>query len=151
MAPPSVEHGSHARAGIGLIWICRFAQETGRVRKFHAQRQSQQRLRGQVRAFGAMEADRAVVLDGTALGALADALARSGRMDAAERALARATSLAEAAGAPARLRKSREERYKCQQGQGYGSSKQAGGCPGTRLARAGCMTQHREEQHGLGA
>ena len=39
-----------------------------------------------MRAFGAMEADRAVVLDGTALGALADALARAGRMDAAERA-----------------------------------------------------------------
>lgn len=90
------------------LWICRFVQEIGRVRSFHAQHQSQQCLRGQVRAFGAMEADRAVVLDGTALGALADALARSGRMDAAERALARATSLAEAAGAPASLRRTRE-------------------------------------------
>jgi hypothetical protein len=51
-----------------------------------------------VRAFNAMEADRGVVLDGAALGALADALARAGRMDAAERVLARATALAEAAG-----------------------------------------------------
>ena len=53
---------------------------------------------GQVRAFGALEADAAVAPDGAALGALADALARAGRMDAAERALARATALAEAAG-----------------------------------------------------
>ncbi len=51
-----------------------------------------------MRAFNAMEADRGVVLDGAALGALADALGRAGRMDAAERVLARATALAEAAG-----------------------------------------------------
>ena len=52
-----------------------------------------------MRAFGALEADAAVAPDGAALGALADALARAGRMDAAERALARAAGLAEAAGA----------------------------------------------------
>ncbi|KAK9825475.1 hypothetical protein WJX81_008217 [Elliptochloris bilobata] len=51
-----------------------------------------------VRAFGAMEADAAVVPDGAALGALADALARAGRMDASERALARALALADVAG-----------------------------------------------------